>query len=69
MGKAITSQVGQYGDSTPMPFGKFKSQKLVDVPAWYLLDLWYKKPISDKKLQDYIEDNLDVLNKEKYSLR
>jgi uncharacterized protein (DUF3820 family) len=54
-----------YTDKTPMPFGKFKGKPLEDVPASYLLWLWDNKlPFSDKNLEEYILENLDVLRKE-----
>jgi len=56
----------EYEDNTLMPFGKFKGDKLVNVPAWYLLNLWdEKRPLSDPKLEEYIKDNLTGLRKEK----
>lgn len=50
-----------YTDDDLMPFGKHKNERLMDVPASYLLWLWGQKPISDKKLEGYIRNNLKNL--------
>lgn len=50
-------------DNSPMPFGKYKGQKLIDVPASYFLWL-YDNNYSYGNIKDYIIDNLDVLHKE-----
>lgn len=58
-------------DDSIMPFGKYKDEKLINVPASYLLWLnaqWDDKPPErdrDKELKKYIEDNLDVLRMER----
>ena len=44
-------------------FGPYKGQQLISVPAEYLLNL-HKKGNLDKDLQDYINDNLNVLELE-----
>lgn len=57
-------------DSSPMPFGKYKGKSMEDVPASYLL--WLFDEMNDKQtlspdsqlVKAYIEDNIDVLNKE-----
>ncbi len=33
-------------DNDPMPFGKFRDSKMIDVPAWHLK--WLKENISGK---------------------
>ena len=47
-----------------MPFGQFKGEKLIDIPAWYMLKL-----IENNKcygdLKKYLKDNEDVFIKEK----
>jgi len=58
-GTAIT----EYDDNTLMPFGAHKDKKLVDVPDSYLWYLWNNKPISDAKLEAYIKDNLQSIQK------
>lgn len=57
-----------YNDDTLMPFGKYKGEPLMDVPAAYFHWLWEQKPISDKRLQTYIEDNMDGLKMENKDL-
>lgn len=50
-------------DTDLMPFGKYKRQKMQDVPASYLLYL-YDLGSTYGDLKTYIEDNKDVLEKE-----
>ena len=50
-------------DTSIMYFGKYKGRELQDVPAQYLLWL-HEFGNPDKKLRIYIEDNMDVLQKE-----
>jgi len=50
-------------DNSLMPFGKYKNEKMRDVPAWYLLGL-LKAGKCYGKLQKYLEDNETVLTKE-----
>lgn len=52
-----------YNDSTLMTFGKFKGKKMIDVPAVYLLWL-YDNGCDHPGVMQYIQDNLDVLNKQ-----
>lgn len=50
-------------DQSPMPFGKYKGQKLEDVPASYLIwlhDEWH----CTGPIKEYIVDNRDVLDKQ-----
>lgn len=50
-------------DESIMPFGKFKGQKLANVPASYLIWLFD----NDKcygELKEYIEENLESLRHE-----
>jgi uncharacterized protein (DUF3820 family) len=57
-------------DTSLMPFGKFKGLQMQDVPAKYLL--WLGKGLiqeggirgGKKAVLNYIEDNMDVLDKE-----
>jgi len=59
-------------DDSIFPWGKFKGQKLANVPASYLI--WLKQNIEPKApnkrsafeaaLIKYIKENMDVLNKE-----
>jgi hypothetical protein len=52
-------------DKTIMWFGKYKGKKLANVPAQYLLYLFYEGVISSvNPLWEYVEDNLDILQEE-----
>lgn len=53
-----------YDDDTPMPFGRNKGVRLAEVSASDLHWLWTKRPISDKRLEKYIADNIPALKKE-----
>lgn len=53
-------------DNDLMPFGKYKGEKMVNVPATYLL--FMKDKIKNKKILEYIEDNIDVLDFEVNSI-
>lgn len=50
-------------DNSPMPFGKYKNEKMVNVPASYLMWLYDEKKCTPE-VREYIEDNLDVLKEE-----
>lgn len=50
-------------DEDPMPFGKYKGEKMTNVPAEYLLWL-YNEDIKPGSVRDYIEDNLDAIRSE-----
>lgn len=50
-------------DDSPMPFGKYKGDKMANVPASYLMWL-YDENKCNKEVRDYIEDNLDVIKDE-----
>ena len=53
-------------DDSIMPYGKFKGKKLEDVPAWYLL--WMNKEGKlTPELEEYVEDNYDLLEEEKFN--
>lgn len=62
----------RYSDTTDMPFGKFKGQKLANIPAYYLLWL-LEVGCKDEALLMYIRDNFTALKvekaREKYSSR
>lgn len=49
-------------DESPMPFGKYKGQKLEDVPASYLI--WLMENEKAGRVESYIEDNWDLLKKQ-----
>ena len=46
-----------------MPFGKHKNKKMIDVPAEYLMWL-YDNNKAGKEVEEYIEENKDVLKQE-----
>lgn len=50
-------------DESLMPFGKHKGEKMEDVPATYLMWL-YENDKCNQPVREYIEDNMDVLEKE-----
>lgn len=50
-----------YDDLTLMPFGRYSGERLQDVPASYLHWVWTQKPLSDRRLEDYIRKNLHHL--------
>ena len=51
-------------DNTLMTFGKYKGQKLANVPAWYLLGSLEKGWLSGE-LKQYVKDNFQDLIIEK----
>ncbi len=53
-----------YTDTDLMPFGKYVNERLQDVPASYLHYLWTQRPISDKRLEVYIRNNINALKQE-----
>lgn len=50
-------------DNSLMPQGKFKGEKMQDVPYWHLLWL-ADQPFCRSDVLEYINDNRDVLEKE-----
>ena len=50
-------------DESPMPFGKYKGDQMINVPPKYLLWL-YEEGCSDEAVTGYIDENLDVIEKE-----
>lgn len=59
-----TERTPAYDDTDLMQFGKYVNERLQDVPASYLHWLWSCRPIHDKKLENYIYNNLDALKQE-----
>ncbi len=53
-------------DTFIMPFGKHKGEKIVNVPAEYLLFMFESNKLFGTTKQ-YVSENLDVLRKEKKS--
>lgn len=51
-------------DDSPMPFGKYKGEAMVDVPASYLLYLYRSPGKGHSNVDAYIRDNLQVLKKQ-----
>ena len=52
-----------FTDNTPMPFGKYVGKAMINVPAVYLLWL-HNKGCDHQGVKNYINDNLDALQKE-----
>lgn len=50
-------------DDCPMPYGKYEGDDMEDVPAQYLLWLYHNDKCS-KDVKEYIEENMDALEKE-----
>lgn len=50
-------------DSSLMPFGKYKGDKLIDIPASYLL--WLYENDKAGAIKSYIEENLDAIKQGK----
>lgn len=50
-------------DSSLMPYGKYKGDKMINVPAFYLLWLFENNKCG-KDVADYVKENLDVLKHE-----
>lgn len=55
--------MANFTDSSKIPFGKYKGEKLINVPGSYLI--WLYENDKAGVLKSYIEENLDVLRKEK----
>jgi uncharacterized protein (DUF3820 family) len=51
-------------DDDKMPFGKHRGELMSEVPASYLHWLWQQRPLSHKKLENYIFNNISALKKE-----
>lgn len=63
MSKSNQTTTEELTDTSIMYFGKYKGRELQDVPAQYLLWI-HEFGNPDRKMRDYIEDNMDVLKKE-----
>ena len=50
-------------DNSPMPFGKYKGDKMENVPPEYLIYL-YNQGMNKGNVKTYIIENLEVLYKE-----
>lgn len=51
------------GDSSIMPDGEYKGQKLANIPASYFIWL-HSKSWCSEEMQEYIADNIDVFSLE-----
>jgi uncharacterized protein (DUF3820 family) len=47
-------------DESPMPYGKYKGEKMANVPANYLLWMFYNQKCN-YLVSTYVQENLDVL--------
>jgi len=50
-------------DEDIMPWGAYAGKKMIDVPADYLLWLYHDRKC-DQRVKEYIEENMDALEKE-----
>lgn len=50
---------------SPMPYGKYKGRQIKDVPADYLLWLYYNDKASPA-IEEYVERNLEALKEEAF---
>lgn len=50
-------------DDSKMPYGKYSGQRMIDVPASYLLWLYDNNKCSGE-VKKYIQENIDVLRSE-----
>jgi len=50
-------------DNSTMPFGKYKGEKMANIPADYLLWLYENSKVFGE-VKQYIKDNLDVIKSE-----
>jgi uncharacterized protein (DUF3820 family) len=50
-------------DESPMPWGRNKGTRMIDVPASDLL-YYYESNKCSADVREYVEDNLDVLQEE-----
>jgi uncharacterized protein (DUF3820 family) len=50
-------------DDSVMPFGKYKGEKMSNIPASYLLWL-FENSTTKNEVYFYIKDNLDVIKAE-----
>jgi len=61
--------IPKFTDESELWFGRYKGQKLANVPAGYLI-WWYTETLGQKlklqalRLREYIKENWDVLEKE-----
>lgn len=50
-------------DNSIMPFGKYKGEKMINIPAYYLLWLFDNNKCFGE-VEKYIKDNMDVIREE-----
>lgn len=50
-------------DDSPMPYGRYEGDAMIDVPASYLIWL-YENNKCNVEVNEYIEDCIDALRKE-----
>jgi uncharacterized protein (DUF3820 family) len=55
--------MNEMNDESLMPFGKYKGDKMANIPADYLLWLYENSKVYGE-VKQYIKDNLDVIKSE-----
>lgn len=55
--------MSELDDESPMPYGKYEGDAMIDVPAKYLLWL-YDNDRCSESVKAYVESSLDALRKE-----
>jgi len=51
-------------DESLMPCGYYKDCKMVDVPAWHLLEMYEKSDSCNVYVYVYVEENIETLKME-----
>ena len=57
-------QLDPLKDGDLMPFGKHKGDKMIDIPAKYLLYMYENSMISNSRVLVYVKENLDVIKEQ-----
>lgn len=64
MNKNLNTEMVHFNDNTLMPFGKYKGQKLANVPSEYLLYIYDQEWLNEGALKTYIKENKLTLERE-----
>ena len=57
-------KIEPYADDDVILFGKYKGEPLATIQASYLLWLYDQRPLTDPRLEAYIQKNLSALKQE-----